>query len=94
MLRPLCCWHARFPAPGAGKHDGSPGHSTVAHASRRAERSTAATVTTVVRANAINDRLVKLYRHGLVAQHTIGIRQRSRSNGSLPLFYSITRRGL
>ena len=45
-------------------------------------------------ANAVNDRLVKLYRHGLVAQHTIGIRQRSRSDGSLPLLYSITRRGL
>ena len=32
-------------------------------------------------ANAVSDRLVKLYRHGLVAQHTIGIRQRSRTDG-------------
>src|SRR5258708_39353444 len=45
-------------------------------------------------ANAVSDRLVKLYRHGLVAQHTIGIRQRSRTDGQLPLLYSITRRGL
>jgi hypothetical protein len=44
--------------------------------------------------NAVNDRLVKLYRHGLIAQHAIGIRQRSRTDGSLPLLYSITRRGL
>jgi hypothetical protein len=45
-------------------------------------------------ANAVSDRLVKLYRHGLVAQHTIGIRARSRTDGQLPLLYSITRRGL
>jgi hypothetical protein len=45
-------------------------------------------------ANAVNDRLVKLYRHGLVAQHTIGIRQRTRADGQLPLLYSLTRRGL
>jgi hypothetical protein len=45
-------------------------------------------------ANAVSDRLVKLYRHGLVAQHTIGIRSRSRTDGQLPLLYSITRRGL
>ena len=45
-------------------------------------------------ANAVNDRLVKLYRHGLVAQHTIGIRQRTRADGTLPLLYSLTRRGL
>ncbi len=42
----------------------------------------------------VNDRLVKLFRHGLIAQHTIGIRQRSRDDGTLPLLYSITRRGL
>jgi hypothetical protein len=45
-------------------------------------------------ANAVSDRLVKLYRHGLIAQHTIGIRQRTRTDGQLPLLYSITRRGL
>jgi hypothetical protein len=45
-------------------------------------------------ANAVNDRLVKLYRHGLIAQHTIGVRQRTRADGSLPLLYSLTRRGL
>jgi hypothetical protein len=44
--------------------------------------------------NAVSDRLVKLYRHGLIAQHTIGIRARSRADGQLPLLYSITRRGL
>jgi len=42
----------------------------------------------------VNDRLAKLYRHGLIAQHTIGIRQRSREDGTLPLLYSLTRRGL
>ena len=45
-------------------------------------------------ANAVNDRLVKLYRHGLIAQHTIGVRQRTRADGALPLLYSLTRRGL
>jgi hypothetical protein len=45
-------------------------------------------------ANAVNDRLVKLYRHGLIAQRAIGVRQRSRADGQLPLLYSITRRGL
>jgi hypothetical protein len=44
--------------------------------------------------NAVNDRLVKLYRHGLVAQHAIGVRQRTRADGTLPLLYSITRRGV
>jgi hypothetical protein len=45
-------------------------------------------------ANAVNDRLVKLYRHGLVAQHAIGIRRRTRADGTLPKLYSLTRRGL
>src|SRR5258708_37903558 len=45
-------------------------------------------------ANAVSDRLVKLYRHGLVAQHTIGIRARIRTDGQRPLLYSITRRAL
>jgi hypothetical protein len=44
--------------------------------------------------NAVINRLTKLYRHGLIAQHTIGIRQHSQRDGKLPLLYSLTRRGL
>ncbi|HTX11599.1 MAG TPA: DUF5710 domain-containing protein [Solirubrobacteraceae bacterium] len=40
------------------------------------------------------DRLTKLYRHGLIAQHPVGIRQHTRSDGKPPLLYSLTRRGL
>jgi len=40
------------------------------------------------------DRLTKLYRHGLVAQHQVGIRQHTRSDGKPPLLYSLTRRGM
>jgi hypothetical protein len=39
-------------------------------------------------------RLTKLYRHGLIAQHTIGIRQHTSNDGKLPLLHSLTRRGL
>jgi hypothetical protein len=42
----------------------------------------------------VGDRLVKLYRHGLVARHTTGLRERSRTDGKPPLLYSLTRRGL
>jgi len=45
-------------------------------------------------ATAVSSRLTKLYRHGLIAQHTIGLRQHARSDGKPPLLYSITRRGL
>jgi hypothetical protein len=44
--------------------------------------------------NAVINRLTKLYRHGLIAQHTIGIREHTRSDGKLPYLYSLTRRGL
>ena len=40
------------------------------------------------------DRLVKLYRHGLVARHQTGLREHAREDGKPPLLYSITRRGL
>ena len=40
------------------------------------------------------DRLVKLYRHGLIARHTTGLREHSRTDGKPPLLYSLTRRGL
>jgi hypothetical protein len=40
------------------------------------------------------DRLTKLYRHGLIAQHPVGLRQHTRSDGKPPLLYSLTRRGL
>ena len=43
---------------------------------------------------AVKARLVKLYRHGLIAQHPIGVRQRTREDGGLPVLYSLTRRGL
>ena len=45
-------------------------------------------------ANAVIDRLTKLYRHGLIAQHPVGIREHTRSDGKPPLLYSLTRRGL
>ena len=38
--------------------------------------------------------LTELYRHGLIAQHPVGIREHTRSDGKPPLLYSITRRGL
>jgi Replication-relaxation len=45
-------------------------------------------------AGAVFNRLTKLYRHGLIAQHTIGLREHSRTDGKPPLLYSLTRRGL
>ena len=44
--------------------------------------------------NAVLARLVKLYRHGLIAQHTVGIREHTRRDGKPPLLYSLTRRGM
>ena len=40
------------------------------------------------------DRLTKLYRAGLVAQHATGLRQHSPTDGRPPVLYSVTRRGL
>jgi hypothetical protein len=40
------------------------------------------------------DRLVKLYRHGLIARHTTGLHGHSSSDGKPPLLHSLTRRGL
>ena len=45
-------------------------------------------------ANAVISRLVKLHRHGLIAQHAVGIREHAREDGKLPLLYSLTRRGM
>jgi hypothetical protein len=45
-------------------------------------------------ANAVIDRLTKLYRHGLIAQHQTGIRGHASSDGRPPLLYSLTRRGM
>ncbi len=42
----------------------------------------------------VADRLVKLYRHGLIARHTTGLRQHTSADGKPPLLYSLTRRGL
>ena len=42
----------------------------------------------------INDRLVKLHRHGLIARHATGLRERSRADGKSPPLYSLTSRGL
>jgi hypothetical protein len=42
----------------------------------------------------VHDRLVKLYRHGVVARHTTGLRRQSSADGKPPLLYSLTRRGL
>jgi Domain of unknown function (DUF5710)/Replication-relaxation len=40
------------------------------------------------------DRMTKLYRHGLVAQHPTGLREHTSSDGRPPVLYSLTRRGL
>jgi hypothetical protein len=42
----------------------------------------------------VNDRLVKLYRHGLIVRHTTGLREHSPGDGRTPLLYALTRRGL
>ena len=42
----------------------------------------------------VHDRLVKLYRHGLVARHSTGLRRQTSTDGKPPLLYSLTRRGL
>jgi hypothetical protein len=42
----------------------------------------------------VADRLVKLYRHGLIARHTTGLREHSRTDGKPPLLHSLTHRGL
>ena len=38
--------------------------------------------------------MVKLHRHGLIAQHPVGIRGHAREDGKPPLLYSLTRRGM
>ncbi len=40
------------------------------------------------------DRLVKLYRHGLIARHATGLHGHSSNDGKAPLLHSLTRRGL
>ena len=40
------------------------------------------------------DRLVKLYRHGLIARHTTGLHGHTSTDGKPPLLHSLTRRGL
>jgi hypothetical protein len=42
----------------------------------------------------VADRLIKLYRHGLIARHTTGLREHSRTDGKPPLLHSVTRRGV
>ena len=42
----------------------------------------------------VNDRLIKLYRHGLVARHTVGLRKHEPTDGKPPYLYSLTARGL
>jgi hypothetical protein len=42
----------------------------------------------------VADRLVKLYRHGLIARHTTALRRHTRSDGKSPLLHSLTQRGL
>jgi hypothetical protein len=42
----------------------------------------------------VNDRMVKLHRHGLVARHQTGLREHGRDDGKPPLLYSLTKRGL
>lgn len=42
----------------------------------------------------VHDRLVKLYRHGLIARHSTGLRRQSSADGKPPLLYSLTRRGM
>jgi hypothetical protein len=44
--------------------------------------------------NAVIDRLTKLYRHGLIAQHPTGLREHASTDGRPPRLYSLTRRGL
>ena len=38
--------------------------------------------------------MTKLHRHGLIAQHAVGIREHARADGKPPLLYSLTRRGM
>ena len=45
-------------------------------------------------ANAVLARMAKLHRHGLIAQHPIGMREHAREDGKPPLLYSLTRRGM
>ena len=40
------------------------------------------------------DRMTKLYRHGLAAQHPTGLREHTSTDGRPPVLYSLTRRGL
>ena len=42
----------------------------------------------------VADRLVKLYRHGLIARHATALRRHARSDGKSPLLHSLTQRGL
>ena len=42
----------------------------------------------------VSDRMTKLYRHGLVAQHPTGLREHTSTDGRPPVLYSLTRRGL
>jgi hypothetical protein len=42
----------------------------------------------------VRDRMVKLYRHGLVARHETGLRGHGREDGKPPLLYSLAKRGL
>ena len=42
----------------------------------------------------VSDRLTKLHRHGLIAQHHTGLREHASSDGRPPLLYSLTRRGM
>ena len=43
---------------------------------------------------AVRARMVKLHRHGVIAQHSVGIRGHAREDGKPPLLYSLTRRGM
>ncbi len=45
-------------------------------------------------ARTMSDRLVKLYRHGLIARYQTGLREHTREDGKPPLLYAITKRGL
>ncbi len=42
----------------------------------------------------VADRLVKLYRHGLIAKHATALRGHTRQDGKPPTLYSLTRRGM
>ncbi|MBV8218709.1 MAG: replication-relaxation family protein, partial [Solirubrobacterales bacterium] len=42
----------------------------------------------------VHDRLVKLYRHGLIARHSTGLRRQTSADGKPPLLYSLSRRGM